>query len=785
VSAVKNSNVRTWLWRFEFNIEQAYVLEFGDQYIRFYSNHGVVESSPGVPLEVATPWAAADLTTASGTFALRFVQSGDILYITHPDYKQQKLTRTGAASFTLEDFEPSAGLNGPFKDVESTETITVYSDVATGVAVLTSSAPLFDAAKHNGVLMLLEQKSADATLMWESGKTVAINDIRQSDGKNYKALTAGVTGTIKPVHTFGAKFDGAVVQWEFQDPGYGWLRISNVNNSTTAAAAVLSRLPAGTVGASNATTRWAFGAWSDDEGWPDNVTFFRERLCFSRDRQVWASKSGDFENFNRKDDGGQIVADGALVIDVTSDRANRIEWLAPVDLGLLIGTAGDEQILTEITRTEPFGPGNIWVRKQTERGSRPVAPVKVGEGVVFVQKSGRKVRDMIYSWERESYVSGDMTILSEHVARGGIVGMDYQQEPDSVVWAHRADGQLIGFTLNRDQDVRGWHPHRIGGYTDSRHKQFAAVESVVVIPSPDGESDELWMIVRRLIDGQVQRYVEWSRDHHEEGDDQEDAHYVDSGLILDNSINATLTPGTGADVKDTTDVLFITSGSVFVPGDVGRFIHYRYSEINGRSKVIYKTAVAEITQFVSVNTVKCTINYPWPDLDTIPAMEWRMTVTQISGLDHLVGETVAIWADGAVHAQKVVNASGQITLDVASSKVHVGLPCPAILTTMPLEGGAQDGTSQGKVRRPHRVKIRFHETIGVKYGREEDTQLDEIQFRSPDDPMDIALPLFTGDKEVSWPVGYEREATVTILQDQPGPCTVVSIMPDDVVQDRG
>ena len=84
---------------FEFNTEQAYVLEVGDQYMRFYTDHGIVMNGT-VPLEVATPWVAADLVDADGNSKLRSVQSGDILYITQTDgdYQPQKLTRSGALS---------------------------------------------------------------------------------------------------------------------------------------------------------------------------------------------------------------------------------------------------------------------------------------------------------------------------------------------------------------------------------------------------------------------------------------------------------------------------------------------------------------------------------------------------------------------------------------------------------------------------------------------------------------------------------------------------------------
>lgn len=780
VAEVKTSSQRTWLGKFEFNIEQAYVLEFGHQYIRFFSNHGVV----GAPLEVVTPYTSADLVDANGFFNLRFVQSGDVLYIVHPNYAPRKLLRTGASAFSISALAPEGG---PFKDIDPAQTVTVYSSAATGAGVtLTASAAIF-LAGHVGSLFLIEQKNTDSIAQWEPGKAVALNAVRKSDGKNFHALNAATTGTIRPVHSFGAKYDGDTgVQWQYDDPGYGWAIITAIGGGgTTATADILSRIPDNAVGAGNASTRWAHAAWSDVEGWPDNVTFFRERLTFSRDRNVWLSVAGDFENFKNRNDSGLITAEQAIRGEITSDKANRIEWLAPSDLALLIGTAGDEHALAEITPSEAFGPANARARKQSEYGARHVQIARVGDGVLFVQKAGRKVRDMVLAESvNERWVATDVTARAEHITKGGVLDMAYQQEPDSILWCAMSDGRLSGFTLDREQDVRGWHQHRIGGYSDSYKTRFAIVESVVSIPSPDGDRDELWMIVQRYINGATKRYVEWMEYVHEEGDDPQDAFYVDSGLTLDNTKATTLTPGAGADVKGTVDVVFTAGAAIFVAGDVGRYIHYRYYAVDVTGKKTWAMAIALITAYTDTTHVKGTIILPWPNLAAIASAGWRMTVTSVSGLTHLAGETVSILADGATHADKVVSAGGVVTFDTAVSKAHIGLPCPAVLAPMQIEAGAADGVAETKTKRISRCGIFFHETSGAEYGRSEQETLDEVPSRSPDDLMDIAPPLFTGDVIVSWPDGYSEEGYISIVQRKPLPACVVGLVPQMVTQDN-
>jgi hypothetical protein len=716
VEEVKTSANRTWLLRFEFSETQAYILEFGNQYIRFYTNHGQVLNG-GSTYEIASPYTTADLTNANGTLRLRTVQSGDVVYIVHPSYPPKKLSRLAATNWTLTDV---VFRGGPFNDIDPDASTTVYASARTGTVTLTSSAGIF-ASTDVGSLFLLEEEDLSAIKPWDSGQELSVGEgsngvnvsgiLRRSDGKTYKCVTSDFapaatpakvirTGGIKPIHTRGVAADGdglpkqpdnsdptvyrEGVDWEFQDRGFGWVRITAFTNSTTVTATVLSDLPQGVVGSGNATPRWAFSRWSNTRGWPSQVAFYRERLCFSTGQKLDFSVAGDFENFEDKNESGEISSDMAIAVEVASDQVNTIEWLAPAD-GLLIGTAGGEFVCQELTTDEPFGPGNVKIVQQSLFGSKSVIPVQVGESVLFVQRSGRKLRELTYEFATNKFKSSDLTVLAEHITYGGLVDIVYQQEPHSIVWAVRSDGLLLGFTFNREQDVLGWHRHPIGG--------DGIVECVESIPNPNGTQDDLWMIVRRTINGQTKRFVEYLETDFTEEETLEDAFFVDSGLTYDST----------------------------------------------------------------------------------PA-------TTISGLGHLEGEEVAILADGAAHPNRTV-ASGSITLQRASSVVQVGLPCPAVLQTMRPDAGAEDGTAQGKTKRITKMVIRFLATLGGKSGPAE-TALDEIQFRSGSDPMDQAPPLFTGDKLLEWPGGYDFDGYIFVKQEQPLPMTVVALMPQVVTQDR-
>jgi hypothetical protein len=131
-AAVKTSTLKTRLVPFEFSTTQAYILEFGDQYIRFYMNNGRIEVA-GVPVEVVTPYVEADL------FQLRFTQSADVLYIVHPSYKPRTLTRTSHTSWTLANF---AALDGPYLPTNILAT-TLTPSATTGTITITASVSVF------------------------------------------------------------------------------------------------------------------------------------------------------------------------------------------------------------------------------------------------------------------------------------------------------------------------------------------------------------------------------------------------------------------------------------------------------------------------------------------------------------------------------------------------------------------------------------------------------------------------------------------------------------------
>ena len=156
--------------------------------------------------------------------------------------------------------------------------------------------------------------------------------------------------------------------------------------------------------------------------------------------------------------------------------------------------------------------------------------------------------------------------------------------------------------------------------------------------------------------------------------------------------------------------------------------------------------------------------------------------TTLSGLAHLEGQTVSVLADGATHADKVVS-SGQISLDRSTTKAVVGLAYDSVLQTMRIEGGAAEGTSQGKTKRISKVVLRLFETVGAKVGPTLN-QLETIPFRTASSLMSNPVDtLLAGDKEIEFRDDYNTDGFIFVKQDQPLPLSILAIYPTVVTSD--
>jgi len=151
------------------------------------------------------------------------------------------------------------------------------------------------------------------------------------------------------------------------------------------------------------------------------------------------------------------------------------------------------------------------------------------------------------------------------------------------------------------------------------------------------------------------------------------------------------------------------------------------------------------------------------------------SVSGFSSLYHLEGDTVSVLANGASHPDKTVS-SGAITLDFSATSAAVGYGYTSSMQTLRIESGSSDGVSQGKPKRIHGITVRLFETVGVEVGNDSG-EIDRIFFRDSSMNMDEAVPLFTGDKEIEFPGGFDDDDRLYLQQTQPLPLTVLALYP--------
>jgi hypothetical protein len=629
-----------------------------------YTSGGTV----GKIVEITTTYTTAQLST------INYAQSADVLFLAQQDHAPAKLTRTSHTSWTLTDIDFT---DGPYLDENITAT-TLYASADTGSVTITASAALF-VSTDVGRLIRFREVLEVTYDEWAASTSYANNVFVRFNGHVYKQVTGSTqtSGNTPPVHTSGTETYGAI-DWEYRHDDTGYVKITGFTSSTVVTATVkeddggISVLPHNVVGSSNATTKWSLGSFSSTTGFPRAIGFYEERLYFAgttdQPQTIFGSVSADFENHTPGTED-----DAAINVTIASDQVNVIKHLLPARFLQLLTTSA-EFTLSGGAGSEPVTPTNVNVLRETTFGTGNIKPLRAGNSTILIQKGAEKVKEITFDLDTDGLLGVDLTVLADHLARGGLTDMVWQQEPELLLWFVHNDGRLIGLTYDRANATVGWHEHSLGG--------SGLVESITAIPS--GAEDQVYLSVKRTINSATVRHIVYLKSLYF-NDDVEDAFFVDSGLTY--------------------------SGSA---------------------------------------------------------------TTTITSLNHLEGETVTILADGAAHADKTVS-NGTITLDRSSSKVHVGYGYTSSLETLRMEAGAEDGIAQGKIKRIHGVTARFFQTVGAELGPDT-ANLDRLPVRDSSMSMDEAVPLFTGDKEISFPSGYDNDAKIVIRQTQPLPMTILAIM---------
>ena len=546
-----------------------------------------------------------------------------------------------------------------------------------------------------------------------------------------------------------------------------------------------------TFGGTTAESKWRLGAYSDTTGFPAAVAFYEQRLFWAgsteQPQTLWGSKSGDYENHTPG-----TLDDDPVIYTLATDQVNAIKWLSPGKV-MAVGTVGGEFIISGSTTADPLTPTNVRVVREGTRGSASHTPIRIDNVVIFIQRQQRKLREFVYQFEADSYQSPDLTILSNQVAKGGISEIVYQQEPSTVVWGVKADGQLVGMTYLRDQQVIAWHRHKLGGYSGSCTVTFTKSDGTTVTYTSEASG------------GTAPSDTTYGWRNNESNDTSADnlfsritASSSTTGLTTSNpaanvlTVTETVRQGAAPLTVTSSDVTRLATTDQTIP--VVESLAVIPSSSNGEEElwmIVQRTVNGTTRRYVEFMEARFDVEESSTKTNAFfvdCGLTYGSTATaEIIGLDHLESETVNVLGDGSIYANQEVTSQragdiGISSLSPTVSDAQIGLGYDSTVKTLRPEAGADDGTAQGKIKRIFEVIVRFRNTLGAKVGPNT-TDLDAVQFRSGSDPMDASPPLFSGDKTIQFRGSWETEGFVVIKQDQPLPMHITAIIKRLVTND--
>jgi hypothetical protein len=513
------------LYEFKYSRSDGYAIEAGENLFRFFRDFGVIESAPGVPYTLATPFLAAEVG------ALCPAQSADVMFIASGARPIQKLKRFGHTNWTIAD---GAFQNGPFMDLNPDISIRLYTTTATELTVGTAftlkafpEASAVWTADNVGGFMLLREQDGSAFTKWNAGNGSGIGDFLRYGDNSYRVDGAfgANSGPNPPLHTSGSEWDGSGQGrlMTYLHSGFGVVKITGYNNAHSVNVTVQSYVPkdysctetivAGHVTAIAPVTAnrnpggsyvWAEGSWSPRRGYPRIVVLHQDRLiAYSTPAQpstYWGSQTDDFENMLA----GSKATDGFSRQVNVGDGVSEILWALSSSLGLVLGTTGPEVITRSLSNSGYLKPDDIQDIPASSEGSAAVRP-KILDKPVFVTADGLQICKLTYdtsSTDQYAYQADDLTIFADHITQSGVLGLAWQRNPYRLLWAYRTDGTLIALTDQHQQQVMGWHRHPM---------QMGKVKSMAAVPSPSGIRQDLWLKVERALPAGTKTYIECLR----------------------------------------------------------------------------------------------------------------------------------------------------------------------------------------------------------------------------------------------------------------------------------
>ena len=772
VSEVKTSSAKTRLIPFTFSTTQTYILEFGNQYIRFYKDDGQITSG-GSAYEISTPYTTAQL------YDLKFAQSADVMYITHESHAVRKLSRTGHTAWTLSEVEFT---DGPYLD-SNTTTVTMTPSGTTGSITITAAAPTFVSSDVN---RLINFNSGNAKITGFTSSTV-VSATTQKDFANTNAITdwklgafSATTGYPSCVSFFEQRlvFAGTTQQPQtmfFSKSG----DYENMTSGTNDDDAMIYTIASNQVNAIKSlkatrtlicmTTGGEYAVSSgaaQDAITPTNINIRKQSNYGSAgvDALSIGNATIFLQRAKRKirelaynfDTDGYTAPDLTILADHISESGlidmsyqqepYSIVWCVRDD-GIMAGLTYNRLENVVAWHRHIFGGKSDTgktIKQQKISFTANATTVSTANNTITLSSHGLATGDQVYYYAASNVVGGLSNSKVYYV-----ISVDANTIKLAVSSSNASAGTAISLTsapgtntaqfiyqgVNINNNILFVSNH---GFKTGNHIYYDNAGTAI-----SGLAENTKYFVEKIDDNQIQLYSD-----------------EDRGTVVNL---------TSAHSSEQTDKI-LTHAKVetvaCIDGDTNEdqvwIIIQRY--INGATK-----RYVEYLKPFEFNE----------DLTAFHYLDSGLTYTggetsSLSGLTHLEGEVVDVIGEGSVQNSKTVS-SAAITLDTAVEEASVGLLYSSDLQTMRLDEGYTE-TTQTKTVRVFDLSVRFQNTVGASVGPSNDN-LTAIDFRDSGASMDLPVPLFTGDKSIEFDAGHGTEGLIYVKQPQALPMTILGIYP--------
>jgi hypothetical protein len=712
VREVKDSTKRTRLIPFTYSTTQTMVIELSPGFIRFHTQGGTLLSG-GVPYEIANPYAEADL------FDIHYVQSADVMTLVHPNYAPRELKRLGATNWTLTTINFGSPIAAP-TGVTATRYIPASSST--------------NADTYETMSYVVTAITSD-----EIGESVSSSVASVTNN----IFVTGATNTIAWSAVTGAS---RYRVYKLLGGLYGYI------GSTTGTSIVDNNIAPDL----SVTPPIYDNEFVSSGNYPGAVSYFEQRRCFAgttnEPQKIWMTKSGTESNLSY---GLPIRDDDRIEFRVAAREANTIRHIVPLTQLLLL--TGSAEWRVSSLNSDEITPTTISVRPQSYIGASNVQPVIINNALVYCGARGGHVRELGYNWQASGFITNDLSIRSANLFDNyEISDMAFAKAPIQMVWFVSTSGMLLGLTYTPEQQVGAWHKHDTDG----------TFESCTVVA--EGNEDRLYVVVKRTIGGVTKRYVERMASRHFES--IEGAFFVDSGATYDGTnTSATTVTVSGGTTWGPADVLTITASTAIFTypgtGDINDAIVLTDSAGNK-----YRLTIRSTTS-TTVATARVDVTLPAALRNTATTL-YSFARNTISGLTWLEGKTVSILADGSVQPRKVVT-SGAITIDRASTIIHIGLPYESDLQSLPLAMGIDNGMGQGRYKNVNKAWLRVYQSSGIFIGPNPQNLVEAKQRTT--EPYGSPPALKTEEIQIMLTPTWLDSGQVYVRQSDPLPLSIVGM----------